>query len=77
MSLEVQEIMTFHNLLNRSYNLELQDYDAARLIGMEIRAARDVKIITQEMHDIIFNVMCQRAREIEAWQKGHADDVEF
>lgn len=37
--LEVQEIMTFHNLLNRSYNLELQDYDAARLLGMEIRAA--------------------------------------
>lgn len=75
--LEVQEIKTFHNLLGSSYNLELHDYEAARLLGMEIRAARDVRIITQEMSDAIFNVMCQRQREIEEWQKGNRDDVDF
>lgn len=75
--LEVQEIKTFSNALNESWRLDKQDYANARILAMQARAARDVGIITPEMHDIILSLMCGKQREIEAWQKGHADDVEF
>jgi hypothetical protein len=74
---EVKEILTFHRQLNRSYNLGLKDYDAARELGHEIRAAHEVKIITTEMKQIIFDMMCRREQEIEDWQKGLRDDVDF
>mgnify|MGYP000747611037 CR=1 FL=1 len=75
--LEVQEIRTYHNLLGRSYNLGLREYDDAKQLGHEIRAAHDVGIITTEMKQILFDMMCRKEQEIEEWQKGYRDDIQF
>ncbi len=75
--IEVPEIIKWHNLLGRSYNLGLKDYDAAKELGHEIRAAHEVKIITTEMKQILFDMMCRKEQEIEDWQKGLRDDIEF
>ncbi len=75
--IEVQEIHTWHKLVNESYNMQLLDYAHAKALGMETRAAHDVGIITTEMKDLIFSLMCRKQQEIEEWQKGYRDDVEF